>query len=145
MVGWVTEEPSHHAWKASRKEHSCLDLLWRKVLETLLGFVGVADAQLPLECLIRAEVEPETRSVSNQHALIPSRETFESFCIINASYFFAITHVLGLAVLSSHFQQVEYKGNVCVRAIWSRSTQWFRVWTYIPANTPDRKSFCQIL
>ena len=145
MVSWVAEEPSDHAWKTSAEEHSHLDLPWREAVEVVLGFVCVADAPLPLECLIRAEVESKSWSVSNEHALVPSGETFESFCTVNASYFLAITHVLSLAVLSSYFQQVKYKGDVCVCAIGYQSTKPNRSLTYNPANTPDRKSFCHKL
>ena len=114
-------------------------------MKVVLGFVDVTDTPPPLECLVRAEVEPKPRSVSNEHALVPSGETFESFCTVNASYFLAITHGLGLAMLSSYFQQVKYKGDVCVCAIGYRSTKPNRGLTYNPANTPDRKSFCHIL
>ena len=111
----------------------------------MLILVYVANSPPPLECLVRAEVESESGSVSNEHALVSSGETFESFRAVNASYFLAITHVRSLAVLSSYFQQVKYKGDVCVCAIGDWSTKPNRGLTYNPANTPDRKSFCHIL
>ena len=114
-------------------------------MEVVLGLVCVTNAKLSLECFIRAEVESKAGSISDQHSLVASRETFESFCTVNACYFFSVTHSFNLAVLSSDLQQVKYERDVCVHSVGYQLAKSQVSFTYNPANTPDNKSFCQRL
>lgn len=114
VVSWVAGKPSEHACQTSAEKHSRLDLLRRQAVKVVLGFICIANSPAPLERFIRAEVDSKSGRVSDEHALVPSEEAFESFSIVNAGYFLAVTHVLRLVVLSPYLQQVEYKGDVRV-------------------------------
>ena len=122
QIGRIAKNPRRHACDPSCQEQT--DIFTRVEIELLASRLFAAGSisntitfldkehalihtKLPLEVLIRAEIEGETRRVTQKHPLIALQEAFGPLRLVNSPNLLSVANRSRLIELRTDFEQIK--------------------------------------